>query len=85
MTMTDTSGAPSPAAGIALSDGVSLNLTKLIETRLIVQASTGGGKTYAIRRLLEQSHGKVQHIMIDAEGSLRTLPARALRIPPARQ
>jgi hypothetical protein len=41
MTMTDTSGALSPAADIALSDGVSLELTKLIETRLIVQANTG--------------------------------------------
>ncbi len=58
---------------ISLNDEVAFDLTTLIETRLIVQANSGGGKTWAIRRILEQSHSKVQHIVIDVEGSLRTL------------
>lgn len=53
-----------PDTAIFLNDVVSLDLTTLIETRLIIQANSGGGKTWAIRRLLEQSHGKVQHIII---------------------
>ncbi|HZU00170.1 MAG TPA: zonular occludens toxin domain-containing protein [Ktedonobacteraceae bacterium] len=58
---------------IVLNEQSALNLTALIETRLVVQANSGGGKTWALRRLLEQSHGRVQHIVIDVEGSLRTL------------
>ncbi len=58
---------------ISLGIDVTLDLTTLIETRAIIQANSGGGKTWAIRRLLEQSHSKVQHIIIDVEGSLRTL------------
>ncbi len=73
MALTDMSADSTSAVGIALSDAVSLDLSTLIETRLIVQANSGGGKTWALRRLLEQSHGKVQHIVIDVEGSLRTL------------
>src|SRR6266487_387658 len=65
-----------PDTAIFLNDVIRLDLTTLIETRLIIQANSGGGKTWAIRRLLEQSHGKVQHIIIDVEGSLRTLRER---------
>ena len=61
---------------IYLQHGVALDLPTLIETRLIIQANSGGGKTWAIHRLLEQSHDKVQHIVIDIEGSLRTLRER---------
>src|SRR5689334_16314253 len=31
-----------------------------LDTRLLIQANSGGGKSWLIRRLLEQSHGKVQ-------------------------
>ena len=34
---------------IFLNDEISLDLTTLIETRLIIQANSGGGKTWAIR------------------------------------
>src|SRR5436305_3548501 len=71
--MTNSTSPISIQSHIALNDTVTLDLTTLIETRLIVQANSGGGKTWAIRRLLEQSHGLVQHIVIDVEGSLRTL------------
>lgn len=42
-------------------------------TRLFIQAASGGGKSYALRRLLEQTHSKVQQIVIDPEGELVTL------------
>lgn len=50
-----------------------LDLATLIDTRLLVQANSGGGKSWLIRRLLEQSHGKVQQIIIDLEGEFSTL------------
>ncbi len=58
---------------IYLNDEVALDLTTLIETRAIIQANSGGGKSWAIRRILEQSYGKVQHIVVDVEGAFRTL------------
>lgn len=58
---------------ISIGDGHELDLSKLIDTRLLVQANSGGGKSWLIRRLLEQSHGKVQQIIIDLEGEFSTL------------
>lgn len=50
-----------------------IDLPRLIESRLLVQANSGGGKSWAIRRILEQTHGKVQQIVIDPEGEFKTL------------
>jgi hypothetical protein len=61
---------------IALNDAITIDLPTLIETRAIIQANSGGGKSWAIRRILEQSHGKVQQIVIDVEGSFRSLRER---------
>lgn len=58
---------------IYLNDETSINLDKLIDTRLLVQANSGGGKSWLLRRILEQSHGKVQQIIIDLEGEFSTL------------
>jgi len=52
---------------------ISFDLSNLIETRLLIQANSGGGKSYAIRRLLEQSHGQVQQIVLDLEGEFSSL------------
>lgn len=56
-----------------LNETTKINLSKLIETRLLVQANSGGGKSWLIRRILEESHGKVQQIVIDPEGEFGTL------------
>lgn len=56
-----------------LNDETSIDLEKLIDTRLLVQANSGGGKSWLLRRILEQSHGKVQQIIIDLEGEFSTL------------
>ena len=50
-----------------------IDLDSLINTRLLIQANSGGGKSWLIRRLLEQSHGRVQQIVIDLEGEFSTL------------
>lgn len=58
---------------LKLNNEISIDLPKLIESKLLVQANSGGGKSWALRRILEQSHGKVQHIILDSEGEFGTL------------
>ena len=60
-------------ATISLNNQTTLDLPTLIDTRLLIQANSGGGKSWLIRRLLEQSHGKVQQLVIDLEGEFSTL------------
>src|SRR5216683_2231730 len=61
---------------IFLNQSVGIDLSTLIDTRLLVQANSGGGKSWLLRRILEQSHGKVQQIVIDLEGEFATLRER---------
>jgi DNA helicase HerA-like ATPase len=58
---------------VSLNSDTTLDLPRLIESRLLVQANSGGGKSWLLRRLLEQSHGKVQQIILDPEGEFGTL------------
>jgi hypothetical protein len=53
--------------------GIEVDLTKLIASRLLIQASSGGGKSYAIRKSVEQLIGHVQVIIIDIEGEFVSL------------
>lgn len=50
-----------------------IDLPRLIETRMLIQANSGGGKSYAIRKLLEETHGHIQQIVLDMEGEFSTL------------
>lgn len=52
---------------------VSLNPDRLIETRLLLQANSGAGKSWALRRILEQTHGAAQQIVLDVEDEFHTL------------
>lgn len=53
--------------------GTTIDLDKLLETRLLIQANSGGGKSWNIRKLLEETHGKVQQIVLDIEGEFSSL------------
>lgn len=55
---------------------VHLDLDVLVPSKLLVQATSGGGKSWTVRRLLEQSHGKIQHIVLDPEGEFPSLRER---------
>src|SRR5882672_4233197 len=70
---------------LVIGPGVSCDLPRLIGTRLLVQASSGAGKSWLLRRLLEQSHGKVQQIVIDPEGEFASLRERFDYVLAARQ
>lgn len=55
---------------------VALDVERLVASRMLVQANSGGGKSWAIRRLLEQTHGAVQQLVIDVDGEYSTLRER---------
>lgn len=52
---------------------ICLDMEELLATRLLVQGNSGSGKSHLLRRLLEESAGVVQHIVIDPEGDFVTL------------
>lgn len=56
-----------------LTHGHVIDLPVLLETRLLVQANSGGGKSYTLRRILEQTAPLVQQLIIDPEGEFVTL------------
>jgi mRNA-degrading endonuclease RelE of RelBE toxin-antitoxin system len=51
----------------------SADLDVILRSNLLVQANSGGGKSWLLRRLIEQSFGKVPQIVIDPEGEFSTL------------
>ena len=60
---------------IGTSDGkpAGFDLETLIVTRLLVQANSGGGKSYLLRKLMEELFRHIQIIAIDPEGEFATL------------
>lgn len=62
---------------ILLGDGpdgpVSIDLDIFLRTRGFISASSGGGKSHTLRRLIEQAHPTVQTIVLDWEGEFSTL------------
>lgn len=57
----------------SLAKDMALDVPRLIDTRLLVQSNSGGGKSWALRRILEQTAGRVQQIVLDTEGEFSTL------------
>lgn len=55
------------------SKNAKLEIDALLRTRLLVQANSGKGKSWLLRRLAEQLFGKVQVIIIDPEGEFASL------------
>jgi len=52
---------------------VRIDIEELLATRLLVQGNSGSGKSHLLRRLLEESAGIVQQIVIDPEGDFVSL------------
>ncbi|MWV26577.1 helicase HerA domain-containing protein [Aurantiacibacter rhizosphaerae] len=52
---------------------VTVDVEELLATRLLVQGNSGSGKSHLLRRLLEQSAGMVQQVIIDPEGDFVSL------------
>ncbi len=52
---------------------VTCDIDMLMESRMLVTANSGGGKSFVLRRILEQTHGHVQQIVLDPEGEFASL------------
>ena len=52
---------------------VIIDLDSLVKNRMLIQASAGGGKSYLLRKILEETHGLIPQIVIDSEGEFSTL------------
>lgn len=59
--------------GKSSNRNVTLDLDALLRTRALIQANSGKGKSWLLRRIAEQLFGKVQVILIDPEGEFATL------------
>ena len=57
-------------------DEIRIDVEELLATRLLVQGNSGSGKSHLLRRLLEESSGLVQQVVIDPEGDFVTLTER---------
>lgn len=56
-----------------INDRNSINLARLIPSKLFIYANSGYGKSWLLRRLIEQSYGKIQQIILDTEGEFASL------------
>jgi hypothetical protein len=56
-----------------LAPNCPIDLDKLLSTRALIVANSGGGKSYALRRLIEQTAVDVQQFVIDTEGEFASL------------
>lgn len=54
-------------------DALTIDLDRLIETRILIQGGSGAGKSHTLRKLLEESHKYCQQIVIDKEGEFASL------------
>jgi uncharacterized protein len=68
-----------------IGPGLTCDLQTLVDSRLLVQANSGGGKSWCLRRLLEQTHGRVQQLVIDPEGEFASLREQFDYVLAARQ
>src|SRR3989304_6331016 len=50
-----------------------VDLPRLVDTRMLIQANSGGGKSWLLRLMAEQVADKVQIILLDPEGEFATL------------
>jgi uncharacterized protein len=54
-------------------ENIKINLPVLIDSRMLLCANSGGGKSYAIRKILEETANDVMSIVLDYEGEFKTL------------
>jgi hypothetical protein len=53
--------------------GIEIDLETFLESKLLIEADSGSGKSWTIRKMAEECSGKVQQIIIDPEGDFITL------------
>lgn len=61
---------------LRIADDCQLDLLKLVDSRALIQANSGGGKSWLLRLIAEQAAGHVQVVILDPEGEFATLRER---------
>lgn len=56
-----------------IASGISLDLLRLVDSRMLINANSGGGKSWLLRLIAEQASGHAQTIILDPEGEFATL------------
>lgn len=62
-----------PVLGTSTAGSVHIDVERLVVSRMLLCANSGAGKSWALRRILEQTHGSIQQLVIDPEGEFFTL------------
>ena len=52
---------------------VEIEVLRLVDTRMLIQANSGGGKSWLLRLLAERAAGQTQMLILDPEGEFATL------------
>ncbi len=60
-------------SNLKIAGGVTLDLLRLVDSRMLIQANSGGGKSWLLRLIAEEAASHVQTIILDPEGEFATL------------
>jgi hypothetical protein len=58
---------------LSLAADLTADLSRLVDSRMLVAANSGGGKSWLLRLVAEQAAGKVQVVILDPEGEFASL------------
>jgi hypothetical protein len=58
---------------LRIADDLTLDLARLVDSRMLIAANSGGGKSWLLRLVAEQACGKAQVVIFDPEGEFSTL------------
>lgn len=64
---------PAPPGASIVPGELRVDVPTLIRTRALIQADSGGGKSYLLRSLLEQTAGVMPQVIFDLEGEFSSL------------
>jgi hypothetical protein len=74
--VTGTMPLPKGTIGVAVTEHgrpFGIDLTSLLAGRLLIQGNSGAGKSWLLRKILEESAGQIQQIIIDPDSEFRSL------------
>lgn len=61
---------------LRIADDLTLDILRLVDSRMLINANSGGGKSYLLRLIAERAAEQVQTIILDPEGEFVTLRER---------
>lgn len=71
----------SDAFSIKIARNLELDVLALVDTRMAICANSGGGKSHAMRLLVERVAGKIPVHLLDADGEFGTIRSMLDAVP----